>query len=79
MAHILLSPVYKSNIFSRVLSDCTIPSQLVRYDGKKSVLSAGEFVLSLLSAAIKIASIRQIRGQKVAKKGIEKQNQLKKQ
>ncbi|AUW39975.1 hypothetical protein BSQ98_13055 [Serratia liquefaciens] len=41
VAHILLSPTFKSNNFSQLMRVCTIHTQHGRFHGKKSVLSTG--------------------------------------
>ncbi|RJF52985.1 hypothetical protein D4100_23225 [Serratia inhibens] len=41
VAHILLSPTFKSNNFSQLTRICTIHAQHGRFRGKKSVLSTG--------------------------------------
>ncbi|HCV66629.1 MAG TPA: hypothetical protein DGZ94_15350 [Serratia sp.] len=41
VAHILLSPTFKSNNFSHLMRVCTIHAQHGRFHVKKSVLSTG--------------------------------------
>ncbi|OJT38328.1 hypothetical protein BSR04_18720 [Serratia plymuthica] len=41
VAHILLSPTFKSNNFSQLTCVCAIHTQHGRFQGKKSVLSTG--------------------------------------
>ncbi|AQT55361.1 hypothetical protein B9T65_09075 [Serratia marcescens] len=41
VAHILLSPTFKSNNFSQLMRVCTIHTQHGRFHGKKGVLSTG--------------------------------------
>ncbi|AGB81142.1 hypothetical protein D781_0795 [Serratia sp. FGI94] len=42
VAHILLSPTYKSNNFSQLIFVCTLRRQYGQFDDKKGVLSTGK-------------------------------------